>query len=266
MPVGSEEWCAGIAFCRYGFLTKISVNLPGANCLSSIYCLAYLYFFIWLSVVTLPLSVLLTSSLSLLSDVFETNLVALQDPISNFITITLYAQVTACFAISRSLRSIHEFITIFHKCPVFRRRVVDHLQSFTHFALIMTYLACVSCEDVFSLNCLLLLAGDIETNPGPHTGNCLKFCHWNLNSICARDYIKISRNEAYNSIHRFDIIAISESMLNSSIRNEDIFIEGFSKDIYRNDHPSNTKMGGVCLYFRDGLPIKEGQILNWYRR
>ena len=183
MPVGIEEWRAGIAFCRYGFLTKVSVNLPGANFLSSVYCLANLYFFIWLSVVTLPLSVLVTSSLSFLSDVFETTLVTLQDPISNFINITLYAQVTACFAISRSLRSFHEFITIFQKCPVFRRRVVDQVQSFMHFALIMTYLACVSFEDVFSLNFLLLLAGDIETNPGPNTDNCLKFFRWNLNSI-----------------------------------------------------------------------------------
>ena len=38
--------------------------------------------------------------------------------------------------------------------------------------------------------------------------------------------------------------------------NEEICIEGYSKEIYRNDHPSNTKTGGVCLYFREGLPIK----------
>ena len=50
--------------------------------------------------------------------------------------------------------------------------------------------------------------------------------------------------------------AESRVTLNSSIRNEDIFIEGFSREIYRNDHPSNTKKGGVCLYFREGLPIK----------
>ena len=120
----------------------------------------------------------------------------------------------------------------------------------------MTYFAFVSFEDVFSLNFLLLLSGDIETNPGPHTDNCLKFFHWYLNSICARDNIKISLIEAYNSIHRFDVIALSKSMVNSSISNEDIFIEGFSKEIYRNDHLSNTKKGGVCLYFREGLPIK----------
>ena len=62
--------------------------------------------------------------------------------------------------------------------------------------------------------------------------------------------------EAYNSIHHFDVLAISESMLDRTISNNDIFIEGFSRDIYRSDHPSNSKIGGVCLYFRESLPVK----------
>ena len=58
----------------------------------------------------------------------------------------------------------------------------------------------------------MLLSGDIETNPGPATANCLKFCHWNLNSIYARSS-KISLIEAYNCMHHFEILAISETML-----------------------------------------------------
>ena len=45
-------------------------------------------------------------------------------------------------------------------------------------------------------------------------------------------------------------------MLDQSISNDDIFIEGFSREIYRSDHLSNSKTGGVCVYFREGLPIK----------
>ena len=77
-----------------------------------------------------------------------------------------------------------------------------------------------------------------------------------MNSICARGGIKTSLIEAYNSVHHFDVIAISESMLDQSISNEDISIEGFSREIFRSDHPSNSKIGGTCLYFREGLPIK----------
>ena len=51
-------------------------------------------------------------------------------------------------------------------------------------------------------------------------------------------------------------LQIFESMLDSTIRNDAIRIKGYSQEVFRNDHPSNSKTGGVCLYFRDGLPIK----------
>ena len=63
-------------------------------------------------------------------------------------------------------------------------------------------------------------------------------------SICARDSIKIPLIEAYNTIYHYDILALSEAMLNSSIASDSNAIEGFSKDIFRNDHPSNIKTGG----------------------
>ena len=61
--------------------------------------------------------------------------------------------------------------------------------------------------------------------------------------------------EAYNSIYRCDVIALSKTMLDNKVRDDEVFIEGFSKEVYRNDHPSNIKIGGVCMYFREGLPI-----------
>ena len=51
-------------------------------------------------------------------------------------------------------------------------------------------------------------------------------------------------------------------MLNSSVDNDCITIEGFSKDIFRSDHPSNNKIGGVCLYFREGLPVRHRRDLE----
>ena len=46
-------------------------------------------------------------------------------------------------------------------------------------------------------------------------------------------------------------------MRNNTISYEDIYIEGFSRKIYRSDHPSNSKIAGVCLYFRNALAIKQ---------
>ena len=61
--------------------------------------------------------------------------------------------------------------------------------------------------------------GDIEMNPGPKPSFCNKFsiCHWNLNSISAYNFIKLSLLHAYICIHNFDILCLSETYLDSNI-------------------------------------------------
>ena len=90
----------------------------------------------------------------------------------------------------------------------------------------------------------LKISGDVHPNPGPCHGNTFKFCHWNLDSIAVNNFIKIPLIEAYN----YDIIALSETYLDSSITIESISLTGFSKQIYRSDHPNDMKRGGfVCI-------------------
>ena len=59
--------------------------------------------------------------------------------------------------------------------------------------------------------------------------------------------MKIHLIEAYDALYKYDMITISGTMLDSTVRNNDIPIDVFSEEIYRSNHPSNTKMGGVCL-------------------
>ena len=129
-------------------------------------------------------------------------------------------------------------------------------QNILYTILISSFLIYLLHGPRYPLNILLLLSGDIHTNPGPNVKRGLTFFHWNLNSISARNGTKIPLIEAYDAIHKFDIIAISESMLDSTIENEAIHIKGSSPEVFRNDHPSNSKNGGVRLYYRTGLPIK----------
>ena len=92
----------------------------------------------------------------------------------------------------------------------------------------------------------------------PHTGPRIKsfsFRHWNLDSIMAENKVKIPLIEAILSVQKFDIIALSETFLNDTIPNNEIEI-GYSNDIFRSDHPTNTMRGGVCLYYKNSLPIK----------
>ena len=59
------------------------------------------------------------------------------------------------------------------------------------------------------------LSSDIEENPGPQSKPCnsLYICHWNLNSISAHNFIKLSLLHAHISIKKFDIICLSETYL-----------------------------------------------------
>ena len=84
----------------------------------------------------------------------------------------------------------------------------------------------------------------------------IKFCRWILNDINARDRITILLIEADNSIFLYDIIDLSETIINNSVPDEDKFIEGFSKEIFHSDHPSGDKKGSVCICFKETLPIK----------
>ena len=51
------------------------------------------------------------------------------------------------------------------------------------------------------------------------------------------------------------IMIIFETFLDLSISNEDerINIEGYN--LLSVDHPSNKKRGGVCMYYKEHLPI-----------
>ena len=108
----------------------------------------------------------------------------------------------------------------------------------------------------FSEN-LLLLHGDIETNPGPNKNyKSFTCCHWNVNSLTAHHMLKLSSIAAYNSVHKYNFICISETYLDSPVKldDRDISINGYN--LIRADLPSNNKRGAVCIYYRESLVIQ----------
>ena len=97
---------------------------------------------------------------------------------------------------------------------------------------------------------------DIETNPGPGGWrSSLSVCHWNLNSISVEDFSKLSQISTFLNVHQFDIFCLTETFLDSSVSLEDtkLAIEGYK--LFRCDHASNLRRDGVCLYFKDHLPL-----------
>ena len=107
----------------------------------------------------------------------------------------------------------------------------------------------------------IILSGDVETNPGPESKLCQEFpiCHWNLSSIATHSFIKVSLLKAYITIYNYNAICLSETYPDSSILSDDKILEIPGYDLIWADHLSNSKQGGVCVYYRNLLPLK---ILN----
>ena len=98
----------------------------------------------------------------------------------------------------------------------------------------------------------MLTHGDIELHPGPPA--FFKFMHWNLNSIPAHDFERVSLLQAFATQEKLNLMAITESALKSKISDDKIEIEGFST--LRNDLSNNDRCGGVLLYYKNDLSVK----------
>ena len=101
---------------------------------------------------------------------------------------------------------------------------------------------------------LVLLSGDVKIYPGPKgtPKASLSICHWNLNAISAHNYAKLSLLRAYLAFHKFDIICLSETCLDSSNspNDETLGIFGY------NDRPLYSKRGGVWIYYKNCVPLR----------
>ena len=67
-------------------------------------------------------------------------------------------------------------------------------------------------------------------------------------------HIKLYLFIACVSIHKCDIICLSETYVDSSIDDESLEISGYY--LIRFDHPSNKKRGGICIYYKNFLLLK----------
>ena len=107
------------------------------------------------------------------------------------------------------------------------------------------------------LSIFILKVGDIELNPGPKTfpHSYFSCCHWNVNCLATDNYYRVLALKAYNSTYKYDFICISETFLDSSFEpdDKDLMLDGYN--LIRSDHPSNTKRGGVCIYYKESLAV-----------
>ena len=79
---------------------------------------------------------------------------------------------------------------------------------------------------------------------------------WNVNSIANDNFQRVCLIEAQDSIFNYDLISISicETSLNDSIKLPDILHNDYI--FVSSQNPTNTRHGGVGLFFKNSLPLK----------
>ena len=104
---------------------------------------------------------------------------------------------------------------------------------------------------------ILLTHSDVGTNPSPKKSHSyFSCCHWNVNSLIAHNMLKVHLLEAYNTVHKYDFICISETYFDSSVESDDDDprINGYK--LIRMDLPLKLKRGGVCICYKESLVVK----------
>ena len=136
------------------------------------------------------------------------------------------------------------------------------------FYISITPAACMLCLLMFQIWCysyvkniphwlpafLIIISNDIHVNPGPHyQNNYLNFMSWNLNSLAKNDFQRVRLIEAHNSIFNYDIISLCETSLNNSLKLPITLLNDYT--FVSANNPTNTRHGGVGLFYKNSLPV-----------
>ena len=105
---------------------------------------------------------------------------------------------------------------------------------------------------------MISLREDVEVNPVPRTKatNTFSVCYCNLSSISAHNYLKVFLLKAYLTVHKFDIVCLSETYLDSNTAPDNDNLETSGYNLIKLDHLSNSKRGGVCIYYKNFLHLR----------
>ena len=91
----------------------------------------------------------------------------------------------------------------------------------------------------------------------------LSCCNQNVNSLIAHSLSKISQLEA---VYKHDFICVSETFFDTSLQEGDKNIQLDGCNLLRADHPSNSKRGSVCIFYKGtlGVRIVKSRIFSEY--
>ena len=152
---------------------------------------------------------------------------------TNHLHFKLYLQI---FSINLALFLVFVISVLSPRCSFYMTSRNTYTSILVAVALLFDYLW-------FTCN-LLLLCGDVERNPGTNqsTTKKLSIGHWNLNSIAVHNFANLVLFKVYKSIHKFGMISLSETYLDSSILHDESNLEIPGYNLVHSDHPSNKNV------------------------
>ena len=65
----------------------------------------------------------------------------------------------------------------------------------------------------------------------------------------------VTDKKSYNTVQKYDKICISETFIDPSANENSLLIPGYH--LLRADHRNNLIKGGVCLYFKENLNLRQ---------
>ena len=69
-------------------------------------------------------------------------------------------------------------------------------------------------------------------------------------------YVTVFLLKAYIAAYKFDIVSISGTYHDSSIRHTTLATEISENNLIRSEQPSNSRCDGVCIYYKGALPLR----------
>ena len=108
-----------------------------------------------------------------------------------------------------------------------------------------------------------ICASDIERNPRKNnTSFNLSLCDWNFDSIAVHNFSNPFLLEAYNVQHKFDMICLSQTFLDTSIPTNDERLNMRGYKVIRANNPSDNKKGYVGIICEQFLAVCPGKVKN----
>ena len=131
------------------------------------------------------------------------------------------------------------------------RNFVSMLENLLLFYLEGVYITVITLLYIFVF---LLYHRDIEPNPGLKKlkKNSLSVCYWNLNSLSAHNFLKLTQMKAYISMYKHGFICLSETYLDSSTPDGQLETDRYN--LVRETIPIISKE--ICIYYKESLPAR----------